>query len=473
MSFRQRKPLACIFAISVFIFSALPIATYAAGTIELTPKIEPGQTVRVTIEFEAGGNQLVRIIEDAKAAPKGEEKQLPASVVANLQYDERRLAPREGRFQPGTPLAVRYYDRAEETIKVDQGGIAPRLADTRRLIVVEQGSEARPNLYSPAGPLPREELDLIDLVGNSTLLEQLLPTKPVGKNDTWSTDAAVMGAWLTFDTVSVCEVQSILEEFNDAFAKVRLAGVVHGTADGTPTQQEVRVVYLFDRRAGRIARANVAVREQRSIGGATPGLDAVAKMQMKVEPIATSSRLTDEVVASARRAKRPASDVLLEAPGLGFRMIHDRQWYITSRDREQMTLRRIDHGDFITQCTITSLPPKSAGRQTSLEQFQRDIIYSLGQSFGEMVSTRQWQNARGHYCYAVVVRGFVEEVPIQWHYYLVAQESGHRITLAVTTAGQMVDRLGQADRALVEAMELFQPVPTGSTTAQATTKTTK
>ena len=124
---------------------------------------------------------------------------------------------------------------------------------------------------------------------------------PVAKDATWNHDAALMGALLALDSVAVCEVQSVLDEFNASFAKIRLAGVVHGTADGAATQREIRGVYLFDRKLRRVTRMNLAVREMRSIGGATPGLQGVGKMQIKIDAIQSSPELTDEVVAAATR----------------------------------------------------------------------------------------------------------------------------------------------------------------------------
>ena len=117
----------------------------------------------------------------------------------------------------------------------------------------------------------------------------------------------------------------------------------------------------------------------------------------------------------------------------------------------------------MAQCTLTALPPKSAGRQTSLEQFQKDVTYSLGKSFGELVSSRQWQNAAGLYCYEVVVRGLVEELPVEWHYYLLAPESGHRVSAAVTIEKPMVERVANTDRELVESLQLFPPMPAAKT----------
>jgi hypothetical protein len=269
-----------------------------------------------------------------------------------------------------------------------------------------------------------------------------------------------MGALLTLDTVAACEVQSVLEEFNDNFAKVRLAGVVHGTADGAATEEEIRGVYLFDRQQRRITRLNLAVREKRAIGGATPGLDAVAKLQITIDPLRHVPQLNDEEIARATKAARtPARDLLYESTTMGFRVEHDRQWFMTSEQRESVILRRVDGSDLVAQCTLAVLPPKSAGRQTTLEQFQKDVVYSLGKDAGQLISARQWQNQRGHYSYEVVVRGKVDALPIEWHYYLVARDGGHRVTGAVTIEGPLVERVAGADRSLIDGLQLFPPMP--------------
>jgi hypothetical protein len=153
---------------------------------------------------------------------------------------------------------------------------------------------------------------------------------------------------------------------------------------------------------------------------------------------------------------------------LGLRFKHGRHWFVTSEQRESVTMRRVESGDLVAQCTLSALPPKSAGRQTSLEQFQKDVTYSLGKNFGEMVSSRQWQNAAGLYCYELVVRGFVQEVPVEWHYYLLAPESGERVSAAVTLEKPMVDRIGQADRELIESLELFPRMAAAQTAVKQT-----
>jgi hypothetical protein len=445
--------------------------SYAGERIDLSAGDEAGQLAHVSIQLDAGGHNLVRPEQDDKVS--GDQKSLPMSVAAKLAYDEQRLNSVAPDAPPGTPLAVRYYDVAEAVIKVGDTGRSPRLPDDKRLIVLELGKQ-RPLTFCPVGPLSRKQIDLIDVVGDSYAINRLLPKQPVAEGESWANDASVMGPLLTFDTVAACEVKSVLDEFNAKYAKVRLAGDVQGTADGAAMEQQVRGVFLFDREHHRITRLNLAVREKRSIGGATPGVDAVAKLQIKIDPIDTSTHLSDELISKATTAVRtPLHDVLFESPTLGVRIRHDRQWYETAERREAVTFRRVDGSDLIAQCTLTVLPPKSAGRQTSLDQFQKDIVFALGKSFGELVSSRQWQNAAGLYCYEVVARGIVEQVPVEWHYYLAAPESGNRVSLAVTVEKPMLDRLGEADHQLIDSLQLFPAMPPAQTASQPTGKAVK
>jgi hypothetical protein len=453
-------------ALPFFAFLLSSISYGAAEQIDLSARVGEHDATRVIIELEAGGHNLVRADAEGKNQPV--DQKLPMSVSARLEYDEHRLAPLDS--PDGQVLAVRYYEKAEAVLKVDESGRTPRLAEDRRVIVMAN-DDGRPVFYSPDGSLPREQLDVLEVIANSFFLEKLLPSEPVANGDTWNHDGSVMVPFLMLDSVAVCEVKSVLDEYNASFAKVRLAGVVHGMSEGAATELEVRALYLFDRRQRRITRLNAAVREKRSIGGATPGVDAVAKLQMRIEPLKSSPKLSEADVARAKSAVRnPNRDVVYEAPELGFRFHHDRQWFVTGEQRESVTLRRVDRGDLVAQCTLTALPPKSAGRQASLEQFQKDVTYSLGKNFGELVSSRQWKNAAGHYCFALVARGVAEDVPVEWHYYLVAPDSGHRVSAAVTIEKPMVERVAGADRELVESLQLFPRMPAARTAANASKK---
>ena len=273
--------------------------------------------------------------------------------------------------------------------------------------------------------MEREQLDLLDVIGDSLAIDALLPTKPVADGDTWPIDPTAVAALLSLDSVANTQVTAVLDKFNAEFALVKVAGTAMGTTDGATTEMDARGVYLFDRKLHRITKFNLAVQEKRSIGGATPGLDSVAKLKMEIKPIESSVNLPEATIVPLRTAEGKKADMLkLDESKQGYRILHDRQWFITSHERETTTMRRVEQGDIVAQCTITSLPPKSAEHQTTLEEFEKDIRYSLKESFGQLVSSRNFTNAFRHHCYEVVVRGKAEEIPVEWHYYLVAPESG-------------------------------------------------
>src|SRR5262245_47996440 len=105
-------------------------------TVDLTPRIAINSATRVSIDLDAGGNDVVRTQAESTGATAAEQK-LPMSVAAKLQYDERRLASNSADFsQEGAKLAIRYYETAEAVLKVDTTGLAPQLSEDRRLILV-------------------------------------------------------------------------------------------------------------------------------------------------------------------------------------------------------------------------------------------------------------------------------------------------------------------------------------------------
>jgi hypothetical protein len=217
----QVHPSVCLFVVTISLCGRVVLA---AERINLSPQLTARDLARVSINLQAGGHSLVRTAADGNG--QGADQKLPMSVSARLEYDELRLSPTID-ANNRTLLALRYYDKADAVLKVDDSGRAPQLAEDRRLIAMES-DEDQTMLYSPDGSLLREQLDLIDVVGNSLFVEQLLPADPVANGESWEHDSAVMGPFLALDSVAVCEVKSVLDEYNANFAKMRLAGVVHG-----------------------------------------------------------------------------------------------------------------------------------------------------------------------------------------------------------------------------------------------------
>jgi hypothetical protein len=408
-----------------------------------------GSIDRVEAAFDVGGD--VKVVEDSKV------NRLRMSVLANLTYDERTLELPQDANSKGAWRSIRYYDNAEAAIQVDGQEVKPALGDQRRLIGVEAAA-AEVTLFSPHGPMTREELDLIDLLGNSLLMDRLLPDHPVRVGDQWKHSAELMTALLGLDAVSEADASSTLLTVTDERARFEMSGRVAGAIGGVATEIELKSKYHFDRKANRVTWFGLLVKENRSVGHVGPGLEVTARLQMKIVPDRQSPQLTDEALAGLTLKPSPALLALNygSAEG-GWEFAHDRNWHVTSDAPKLAVLRLVERGEFVAQCKVSSLPDATTGKELTLAEFQKDIQHGLGANFGQFIEASQSANEHNYRVYRVVVEGEASDLPIRWLYYYVADQSGRQVVLAFTVEGRLLDAFGKADERLLDAMRLREP----------------
>ncbi len=419
-------------------------AARADETFDLKPALGPDSLTRVDVVMQVGG--------DAILVNQGKKTTLPMSVVANISYDERLLGSGSS---AGKVRSARYYETAKVAIKMAEGGQQPSLRPERRLILANSdGASVR--LVSPAGPLARDELDLIELPGNSLLVDRMLPPGPVAVGDSWSHSADLLAGLLGLDATSEVEVTSRLEQVADGLAKIVLTGSLRGAAAGVGTQIELKAKYNFDLRTRRINYFAMLVKEKRAVGHVGPGLDVVAKLLVKVTPIAESVHLTPEVVAQLPAPVADWSLLEYEAPSHTFALEYGRQWFVTSAEPNVAVLRLIQAGELVAQCNISAI--LTVQKQLTLAGFQEQIQHSLGKSFGQFLRAAEEKTPEGCPVYRVVAEGEVSGLPIQWIYYLVTSaDGGQQAALAFTLEPSLAQRFAAADRELLARLRFTTP----------------
>lgn len=259
----------------------------AAETYDLRPQLPADSLSAVDVMLQLGG--------DVKLAAAGKQTSLPMSVVANIQYDERLLT--EAGPQVELRRSLRHYDKANVAIKIDKGGQRPQLRASRRLIS-SQAAEQAVTLFSPSGPLERDELDVIEIPANSLIVNDLLPAEPVAVGQSWSHDDKTAAMLLGLDAVKDVKMSSRLDRVEGETAKILLEGSLQGAVLGIGTELEVKAKYDYDLKTKRINWFALLVKERRAIGHVGPGLDVVAKLIMKVTPLAESVHLSPEICAA-------------------------------------------------------------------------------------------------------------------------------------------------------------------------------
>lgn len=417
----------------------------AVEVVDLTPSSHAGVPTRVTVELQFGGELQ---LENESAV----RQQVPVSAKASLVYDEVRL--------PGTELrSARYYHTVEGNAEVGERTKTPSLRQSRRVIVAEV-TGAKRHLSAVEGPLERSEFDLLDTAADSLVLNQLVPGRELALGDTWSQEQAAMQLLTGLDSVGLCEVSSVLAEANDRYARCQMAGVVHGVKSGASAELELDAIYLFDRKVRQVTQLNIAIRENRKIGPATPGLDAVAKLRVRIEPASANSPLTPEAVARVMQGTL-TEPVLIETRNakLGFSTVHDTQWYATSTRGNKATLRRVTAEGLVAHGNIARLFARPLDSRTALADFRSDVLHSLGGDAAGIAADEQWTNRHGCRVMGVVATGKVNGTEVEWHAYQVAppaeSEHLHRLALTFTIEKSELERLGKTDRELVDQIRLL------------------
>ena len=425
----------------------------AEEAIRLTAAAPSGEIQTVSIEVELGGELKLPATDDADVDTT------PAiAAEAKLVYDESQLPG-------GTPRSVRYYTSVEGTANVAGRERPLALRGSRKLVIATPSS-----LQGVQGPLDRDELQLLRTAADSLTVGGLLPGRTIKPGDTWEHEPAEMQTLLGIDSVGVCEVTSVLIEANQHYARCQVAGTVHGVTDGTSVELEINGIYLFRRATEEVSHLNLAIRETRTIGPATPGCTTVTKVRMKREA-AEDSPLTADMIAAAQRADIDTSVALeLASDRLGFTTSVDPRWYVTGSYGDQLTLRRVTPEGLVAHGNLVRLDPKPLDAASALSEFRRDVMVSLADNSPSLKSESQWVNRHGCRVMAIVAVGKVEDVEVEWHCFQIAPPKAkadlHRLALSLMVESGQLERLADQDRALIEQLSL-----TSTSTQQATRPT--
>ncbi|TWT96631.1 hypothetical protein Pla108_24000 [Botrimarina colliarenosi] len=339
--------------------------------------------------------------------------------------------------------------------RVDQSAAA--LRDDARLLLARPG-ERGAKITAASGPLTRGELDLVQLAADPLDIDGLLPLGNVRDGGTWKVPSGAVERLLRLKKGEVCEVVGVVSDITSTHARLRFAGPVHGEVDGARVEIDLRGVALFDRQLGRVSRLNLAWKESRAVGPATPAVEAIAKLNVTIDPADEEERLGADLLSQAAAA---SSDdrLLVTAGGGAWTLLAGRDWFVVADDHQATTLRRVEGGQVAAVTTLASTPQ----RKLPLGQFEREVRYALGEGLQQVVKSQETPDDKGVRRLMVASVGKAEEQPVEWRHHHLA---GPHEALAATTTLPVAD--GKADDAAVRRLvESIRPASAPSETADA------
>jgi hypothetical protein len=449
----------------LFIFSGYSLL-FGGETYTFQSSRQPGRIDRVSVTQEVRGDVVKRVGDSQEQSEK-------IDVAWKLDYFEKALSVPDG--SPDSLRSLRWYENAEARRRIGTQNALPALQRKGMLLAVEAWGEAV-RIFSPRGPMTAEDLELVDVTGNSLLLEDFLPAKPVQEGDAWSISEKVLTPFSCWDVISKSDVQCMLREVTERVARFEVSGRWQGAVNGVAGEMEIKARFRFDRRLRRIDWWGMLLRERRPISFVEGGLDVISRHEIRITPEEDVPELADAAVKDVSAASTPDLLMLTQKLGGGkLEVAHDRRWHLCNDLPDVTELRRVVQGEWTVQCKVSALPDGSPEKRISLDQFKEEVKKGLGESFGEWVEAAEKTDSAGRRVFRVAVRGTAKskdppakddkkslELPMRWLYYHLADARGRQAAVVFVMEEKFFDRSDDIVSSLVGSLK-FLDRPEGKT----------
>lgn len=419
------------------------VGTGTAQTINLVESAQPKECLRIELTTRVDGERLF--------TQDGANKSQKTTLAATHTYTEKALMGGAGGVK-----AARHYTAAQSSLTIDGQSSAATLRPERRLAVAQR-TNAGLLAYSPAGPLTREEVELISEHFDTLALPGLLPTSPVNVNDTWKIGNDAVQGLCSFDGLLSHELTGRLVKVTGDQATVAVTGVAKGIELGAQVALTVTATATVDLTKKHIVALEWKQEDLRDQGPASPGFKATVVITLKREPVSGPKELTDAALESIPTGfEVPAAMTALtfrDAEGR-FDLAYSRDWRLTGAKAGQTTLRLMERGDFVAQATVTPWQKAEPGSHMPEKDFREAVLSSPGWQAEDIVQEGKVEtNRAGWYLYRVVARGETDGVKVVQTFFLVAGPSGDQAVVAFTCRQQQFGKLGAKDLQLVEGLD--------------------
>ncbi len=413
----------------------------------------PGAVDRVTVQIDAAGDRRGEIA-SLKAGAEKSDKKTPVEVACSLEFFEKALdAASAGK---DVRRSLRHYAKTRAEVKIGDDRDEIQLRDQRRYVVVESAPAI--TFFSPQGPLTVEEFDLLKQIGDSALLDRLLPEEPISVGASWRPDATLVAALFGLDEVAKHDITCRVAEITDAVVRFEIGGSASGRVNDAAGTIEVRGKFRFDRRLHRVDWMGVAAKIHCDMSAVWAEFDLAIRAQTRVLPCESPPAFEESKLAGMSLQRAPeAMRIEHISEAKDWMLLHERSWFATNYHPDVATLRLVRDGEYVAFASISLLPKRPAEQIPSLNEFQADVKKALGKSFEELQDAGQSVNQSRMRVLRVVVKGRLEESPRQWRYFHVTDPIGRQAVIAFNVEEKLAGKLDGFDTELVNGFRFLPP----------------
>jgi hypothetical protein len=424
------------------LFALVASTPLAFGQATLTEAPAAGDCFRYGVELSLAGKMVI--------AQDGAKQSLPLEAKARLVFSERTLATADGL----PARSARHYEDAVAAAVIDGEKLNRALPADRRLVVAVRGSEGT-LCFSPAGPLTRDELDLVTEHFNPQCVAGLLPGKAVNVGDTWAVAPAAAQAACQFDGLIKNALTGKLTAVADGKATFTVEGGAEGIENGAKVTLAVTATGTFDTAAKRVVALTWKQKDDREQGPVAPASQVEATVVLKREALAAApAELGDTALAAVPKGDVPAETAALRYadPKGRYSLVYPRDWHITGQTDQHLVLRLLDKGEFVAQATVVAWKRAEAGKHTAAEDFKKAVNATPGWTAARVIDDAETTAPDGRWVYRIAAEGKMDDLAVVQSFHLVAGPQGEQAAVTCVMKPDKAKAVGTRDRDLVRAV---------------------
>jgi hypothetical protein len=428
--------------VAATMFMLVAFSPLARAQVNLTETPTSGDCFRYSVELDVIGKMVI--------TQEGTKESIRLEAKARHVFGERTLT-----VSDGLPArSARYYEDAVASAVIDVEKVNRALPDDRRLIVAHRSSEGQ-LCFSPAGPLTREELDLVTEHFNPQCLAGLLPNKAVNIGDSWTLTPAAAQAAAQFDGLIKHNLTGKLTASADGKASFTIEGTAEGIEHGAKVTLAVTATGIFDTNAKRIVALTWKQKDDREQGPVAPASQVEATVIVKRQPLAEPSKeLGDAALATVPRGAVPATMLVLRHtdPKGHYSLVYPRDWHVTGQTEQHLVLRLLDRGEFVAQATVAAWKKAEAGKHTPADEFKKAVNATAGWTATRVLEDTETTAPDGRWLYRIVAEGKMDDLVVIQSFHLIAGPQGDQAAVTFAMKPDKVKAVGSRDREFVSAL---------------------
>ncbi len=395
---------------------------------------------------------------DAKgAAADGKSpliQKIPMKVSSVQKYEEMFI--QEGNLLQGenakSTLGAWYFLENKTQIKIENTETEPILDLNQPFFGIEI-KNGQIHFFRPGGFLTRDELDVINVQGNTLLADYILPNRDVKIGESWKQSPDTMGMLLQMDLVFNLDIRTKLSEVKKGIAILETSGWIEGSYEGNTSKINVTGKSYFDLKRGRILWFGLVIKEQRTAGFVSPGMDVTAKVQYKITPMESSTHLTGDSTSKLAFDESQYGLLLFQDPGNVWKMVLTPDWEPLNCSDFQSNLRLLRDGELVAQCSIAKNKDAKLTQNMKPEEFAKSVQEMLGDRFDSILDVKTMTHDDGTVIVRVDVAAKYQDLAIRHFYYLITKkgENPKQYTIVFTLEDSLLENFGEENEKLVQS----------------------